>query len=63
MLETLHQNRSASSYYNKELGSPRSHHTCHDRTGRANGNGEQWSDTLGQIWRPRNYQFQFGGIT
>eukprot|EP00965_Chrysotila_dentata_P163967 5413650-Pleurochrysis_carterae.AAC.1 len=33
----------------QELGSPQSHQMCHDKTGRANGNGEQWPGREGKI--------------
>eukprot|EP00965_Chrysotila_dentata_P137911 4561454-Pleurochrysis_carterae.AAC.2 len=61
-LENLHQNRSVNFCCSRKLDSRQSHHTCHDRMERANGNGAQWPEMLGRNWPPQNYQFHFGGI-
>eukprot|EP00965_Chrysotila_dentata_P010074 328274-Pleurochrysis_carterae.AAC.2 len=50
--EILHQNKPANSCCNKELGSRQSHHTCHDRMERANGNranGQRYRGKTGDL--------------
>eukprot|EP00965_Chrysotila_dentata_P083351 2749932-Pleurochrysis_carterae.AAC.1 len=54
-LETLRPSKSVNFCCNKESGSRRCHRTCHVRMERANGNGVQWPEVLGQSSRLRNY--------